>query len=355
MTTLRPTTALLVALAAAPLALAAPAGAQPSAVEYEVAPAPGSSRSARGDYFAVEAKPGTELTQSLFLRNDSRRPLTLRLSPVDAVSAQFGGVAYGAHTRRATRVGAWLALGSRSVRLPPQASRIVRFTIAVPPTARPGVHVAGIAVWSPAHVQAQTPPPSAATQARAAVVVTTRRVIAVVVRLPGPAAPRLAVTGVEPIARPDGVYLEIGLANLGSALTRATGTISLPDEGFERDFEVDTFVPGTTIAYPIKWRQRAADGEYDVAIDLRYGSRTASWNGSFSVGSELVGELEDRGLAPAVDSTSSSARSLLLVAVASAAGALAVTGLVAVALRSLRRRHSGRALAAAAPGGDDAP
>lgn len=339
-------TALLVAAASAAAPFAAPAGARPAPVAYDVVPAPGSSLSARGDYFAVKGEPGEELTESLLLENDSRRAITLRLSAVDALSGQFGGVSYGSHSRPPTRVGAWIALDARSIRIGPQSSRRVRFTISIPEAARPGEHLAGIAVWSPADVKQQTPRPGSATQARASIVVTTRRVVAVAVRLPGIAERRLAVTGVRPIARPDGTYLEIGLANRGSALTKATGRVSLPDERFERAFSVDTFVPGTTIAYPVKWQQRPAEGEYDAKVELRYDGRTVSWDGSFTVGDALAGELTDRGATRGREPDESSSRSVPRVALAAAALAL-----VAALVWLLRRRRA-RTAASAAQRGD---
>src|SRR5687767_9673323 len=75
----------------APLSVARGAGDAPT---YDVSPAAGSSTEPRGGYFVVEAPLGGQVTQSVALRNDTDSPVALRLSAVDALTAQKGGSSF---------------------------------------------------------------------------------------------------------------------------------------------------------------------------------------------------------------------------------------------------------------------
>ncbi|MDP9403149.1 MAG: DUF916 domain-containing protein [Actinomycetota bacterium] len=282
--------AVALALAVPPAALA-----QEGGVNFFAEPVPGSRTAPKGGYFVLDATPGEEITQAIGLRNDSGGRLELRLAPVDATTAQFGGVSYGLATEAPSRTGAWLALERTSIVLEPKASAVVPFRVKVPPEAGSGHHLAGISVAAP---RAETGAGDAAAgQAGASVDVQTRRIVAVQVNLPGPAEPEISIGGVAPTARPDGLYLEIAMENRGRGLTKGKGVLRV-GEDFERPFELDTFVPGTSIAYPIKWRAAAANGEYRASVEVRYGEQVASWQGAFIVGQEVLADLADRQVAP---------------------------------------------------------
>lgn len=327
--------ALLLALVAA-ITFVPDSHTQPSVVDYAVQPAPGSSASEHGDYFALEAAPGTSVTQSLFVRNDSKRPITLRVAAVDAATGPYGGVSYGLVTDDPTRVATWISFPEDSIRLAPNVSKRVPFTIAVPAEAASGEHLAGIAIWAPEGVTKPTEVGSRS-KASASIVVQTRRVIAVLVTLPGPAEPRLVVVGVKPAARADGTYLEIELANRGGKLVKAArGVVALPGEQYTRRFSIDTFVPGTTTAYPVKWTQAPPEGEYEARVELRYDGRVESWEGSFGIGEELVDELVERGAARPAEKPRAD---VLVVAGVTGAGLVTVGVATALLLRR-RRRHA---------------
>ena len=127
----------------------------------------------------------------------------------------------------------------------------------------------------------------------------TRRVIAVQVNLPGPTEPELTIDGVRSVARPQGLYLEIELDHVGTALTRGEGTISLPEQGFEQDFVLETFVPRTSIAYPVQWTTDADEGSYPAEVEIRYDGEVATWRGDVHVGDEVLDDLAQREVQPA--------------------------------------------------------
>lgn len=280
--------AALIASAALPV----PASAS-TAMRFTVQPDQGGSLSPGGDYFVLDAAPGDVVEQALQVSNPGDRPVTVRLAPVDATTAQFGGVDYSPSGERPSAVGKWIALRAKSLELDPGEVRTVPFTVSVPAGAASGVNVAGIAAWTPP----QGGEAADAEGLAATTEVQTRRVVAVQVVLSGPAEPALEIDAVRTTARPDGVYLQLDLRNTGTDFVQGEGTVELPDEAFSADFTLDKVVPGTGVAYPVRWRTKAPpSGAYPVVVTIDYGAGVAEYRGDVVVGGGLRAELADRGI-----------------------------------------------------------
>lgn len=299
-------------LACATLLLAPSVGnaSQENDAKFLAEPADGSSTEPRGSYFVVAASPGGEFSQSVALRNDSPGPLDLRLAAVDAGTAQRGGTSFGLESETPSRAGAWVVLERTALTLAAGESTLVGFKVTVPADATSGVHLAGISVLSPTKAATAD---GTGTQAGAAITVQSRRVIAVQVDLPGPADPELVITGVAPVARPDGLYLEVAVDNRGRGLTKGEGDLTLPGDNFASPLSIETFVPGTSIAYPVKWGDSVPDGERDAHVEIRYGDRVAVWDGKFRVGEDVRDELANRQVDPPAPTRSSGGFPVLLV------------------------------------------
>jgi hypothetical protein len=321
----------MLVLIAAEVAIAQEGGG----VQFVVEPVPGSSTSPDGGYFLITTIPGAEVRQAIGIRNDSPSRLELRLAAVDAVTGQLGGASYALDTEAAARMGAWITLERTSLTLEPKASAVVPFRIAVPAGAE-GVHLAGISVAAPS--KQRVPGAAGKGQAGASVDVQTRRIVAVQVNLPGSSEPELVITGVSPAARPDGLYLQVAIENRGRGLTKGEGTVTLVDDGFKRAFTVDTFVPGTSIAYPVKWSDDAEDGDYQAEVEIRYSGRVAQWTGSFTVDEAVRQELADRRVEVPRSGKEDGGIPLAAVAGGMVAGGLITAG-AAIAVRRLRRPH----------------
>jgi len=310
-------------------------------VNFVAEPVPGSRLSPTGGFFLLDALPGETVTQAIGLRNDSGGPLEMQLAAVDAVTGQLGGASYGLAGEAPGRTGAWITLERSAMTLAPRASAVVSFRVAVPSGAQSGHHLGGISISVP---KAQGGAAEAGTaQAGASIDVQTRRIIAVQVNLPGPADPELVIRGVAPVARPDGLYLEIAVENTGRGLTKAKGVVNVGDD-FQRNFDIDTFVPRTSIAYPVKWATEAPDGAYPARVELRYGDRTSRWEGTFTVGQEVLEDLADRQVAPSgrPSGKEGSGPPLAALFAAAVAGAVLVAGggLAVSRLRGGGGRHS---------------
>ena len=295
--------ALVLACAILPLSPVAAGAAAEDAPKFLAQPAAGSSTEPRGGYFVVAGSPGKTFTQSVALRNDSEGPLDLHLTAVDAATAQRGGSSFALETDKRAQTATWISLDKTSATLAPRASLTVPFRITVPADAVSGVHLAGISVLVPAAKDAAA---EGGSKAGASVTVQSRRVIAVQVNLPGPADPELVITGVAPVARPDGLYLQVAVDNKGRGLTKGEGVVTLADDGFEQKFSIDTFVPGTSIAYPIKWTDKALDGDHPAHVEIRYGDRVAVWDGKLTIGKAIKEEQANRQVTPPSDSSTSS-------------------------------------------------
>lgn len=316
------------------LVATSPASAQDSDAAFVAEPVPGSRLAPTGGYFLLDAEPGERIEQSIGLRNDSRQQLELRLAAVDATTGPMGGASYALPDEEPSRTGAWITLERAAVTLGPGASAVVSFTVTVPDDATTGQHLAAVSIAAPSAAGGSAE--SDEGQAGASVDVQTRHVIAVQVDVPGPADPELVITGVTPAARPDGLYLEIAIENKGLGLTKAEGVITVDDD-FEREFDVDTFVPGTAIAYPVKWRADADDIEHQAAVELRYGDKVARWEGTFTVGERVRDELEERQVtSPAEQNDSDGEVPVAVILGGAAAGALLAAG-GGYALLQLRR------------------
>ncbi len=220
--------------------------------------------------------------QAVYLRNDSRQALTLRLDAVDGSTGPMGGVSYGLEDDPVEEMARWITLERSRVSLQAGASASIGFRIVIPAEVTAGEHVAGIAVTAAG--QDDAPSESASDQAGTSVVVHTRRIVAVQVNVPGRARPKLEISGVRPDPRTDAVYVEIEIENAGRAFAEGDGVIEIDETSFVRPFHVDTFVPDTSIRYPIRWSVTPEDGDYPTRVMIRYGSRTARWEGTFTIG-----------------------------------------------------------------------
>ena len=282
---------LFVLTAALTGAIATPASATESALDFRVAPAAGSELSEGEDYFVLDMEPGDTRAQSLEISNDSEGWLRVELAAVDAATAQMGGVDYGSEQLSDEATGSWITLQDRTVPLAPGGSTQVRFEVDVPDDAIGGVHLGGLVIWVEGAEE------EAVAGAQASMSVQSRRVIAVQVELPGPAAPVLEIRGAHAEARPDGLYLGMDLFNAGTSFATGTGTVSIEGRDEVGTFALDTVVPRTGTNFPFRWGGSSVpNGSYEVEIEIDYGVAITTWQGEVSVGPALQADLRGRGI-----------------------------------------------------------
>lgn len=259
----------LTAVAVAPASTAL-AQQEPRPVDFSLTPVD------HDGYFKFTAQPGGTVGGAVALANHTAQPLRLRLAVTDLGTANTGGAIYP--DGKPTKVGTWITLAQTTVSLPANSTQQIDFTVQVPIDARGGQHYGGIVAFDPSELRtdaAQGTDDDNTIRLRQL----TRLALPVLLTLPGDKAPGLEVAGAEFGADAAGSRLDLELANTGNWLIRGSRiSLDVMRDGrklFAHEGELADFIPNTTIAYPIPWRGRAAEGEY-----------------------RLIGTIEPQGAAP---------------------------------------------------------
>lgn len=237
---------------------------------------------ARG-YYVFDARPGERLTNRIRITNTGTAEGVARVYAVDGTTGDTSGAVYRPEGDPRADVGAWTAPETGEVRLKPGEGREVAFTVAVPTDARAGQHLGGLVVANGA------PAPEAGGNGFA-VQFRTLNVLAVQVNLPGATTGRVSIGGVTPSGQGGRQTLLLALRNEGGTLVKPTGVLTVRDAAGKTVQDVplalDTFVPGTSIAYPVDMRGTALDaGSYEATVTLNYGEtrQETRWSGRFMV------------------------------------------------------------------------
>jgi hypothetical protein len=223
-------------------------------------------------YFVYDGAPGARLTGKVQVTNTGNRVGIVKLFATDATTGQTSGTVYLTSGQRSRDVGAWVSLPASRLELGPNERRIVPFTVAVPRGAQTGQHVGGIV----AETAQQATGPTSKGKAKVQITVRNLAIVAVQVNVPGPAVTRFSILGVRAGGRKGYQQVLVRLRNDGNVMAKPSGTIVIRnDDGKEvldERFQLDTFLPRTTIDYPVNVRKSALDvGRYTADIQLRYG------------------------------------------------------------------------------------
>lgn len=254
-------------LVAALVAAASPGGARAAAPTVSLNPV--GPAGAKG-YFIYTARPGARITGQVAVINTSSARGTVLLYAVDATTGQTTGAVYLGRAQRRRDVGAWTKVPVGRVVLGSHGRAQVSFGVQVPRGARGGQHLGAIVAQ-----------PLTAVRRYAKhgfhINVQALTVLAVQVNVPARPVQRLAVSGCR-AGGPHGYQtLYIGMGNLGNQFVKGTGSLTLRNAAGRalkrQSFVVDTFLPGTTISYPVVLTGRPLTaGQYRAVVALRYGN-----------------------------------------------------------------------------------
>jgi hypothetical protein len=284
------TTVALVASASAALASSATAATKGTDA-VTASPAPGSKLAPGARYYRLTAGPGDSVTQTVHLTNRNKHAIDVKVDGLDGFTSDATGATYTTPVERAKHTGTWIVVETPELTMQPGEERDVNFTLHVPKNAKPGEYLGAIGMWVPLESSSTTI--AGGKQAGFAVTLQGERVIAVEVIVPGPTQAKLAVTGVKPVAAPDGLRLMIGIANKGNAFARGTGVLTVADTNLNFPFKIDTFVSNTSINYRVPWTRTVVPGDHDVSVKLTYdGDRVTTWNGTVAIAGALQKQLQ---------------------------------------------------------------
>ncbi|MGH7686704.1 MAG: hypothetical protein ACREN2_07810 [Candidatus Dormibacteria bacterium] len=261
----------LTAAAMALLALALPA----RAADTDAVPILRTSHPFPKGYMEYQAGAGQTITDTFTVVNGGQTTGAFNLFAADGLTSLVTGVVYadqahpfpdGASGNGEYGAGPWITLSQPSVLLAPGQSSVVSVTVKVPVTAAPGDWVGS--------VSAENPVPSRS-GGQFGFNVTTRVTIAVVVHVAG-AVNLDAVNIGTPFVTVENrtrQILNVPLQYMGDVLVKPYVNLRLLDARkrvlFQINRQLDTFVPHTTLIYPVPLDNVVIDpGNYQLVIDF---------------------------------------------------------------------------------------
>jgi hypothetical protein len=262
--------AAMAALLVASVGLAAGAG-HAEAASPTVSLTPIGPAGAKG-YFVYTARAGARVKGQVDVVNTSSVRGTVLLYAVDATTGQTTGAVYRSRQQPRRDVGAWTKLPVRRVVLGSHARTRVSFTVRVPRGARGGQHLGAIVAQPLTAVRRY----GAKNGAHAFhITVQALTVMAVQVNIPTRPVRRMVVAGCR-AGGPHGYQtLFIGMGNVGNQFVKGTGRVTVAGSGGRalkhKTFTLDTFLPGTTISYPVMLTGAPLRaGHYRASVSLSF-------------------------------------------------------------------------------------
>lgn len=256
-----------------PLAGANVAMAEDGSVSFGIRPTKAyGDRSETFSYFVHELEPGSAMTDEALVMNSGDVPVTLKVFASDGITAVNGGTSFAQQGHGINGVGRWLSLSVTEIKLEPGESKVVPFSINVPPDASPGQHVAGLVVEAPPSGGVS---PSRGGEAQFNVSVIQQAGVAVVIDVPGPHVAGLEITGTN-LRQQDaqGATFVIDVHNTGNVFIKAEGSLLITDlEGKELTsipLKMDTVLPGDTTTFQVTYPVHLSDGRYLFNPVLKY-------------------------------------------------------------------------------------
>ena len=258
---------------AAALAIACPClGAPPAnAAGPQVTVTVHQASGAPASYFTLSARPGRRAgAGSLEVHNPTAKGLTVRLNPVNGLTAGTLGSLYATTASAASGSTRWVALSTRQLFVPAHSARSVEVAMLPPRAAKPGDYLSGISVETQG--SSQTTAPAHGLQIGESY----RYVVGVETRLPGPRHPHIRFTGALVTRYPSSVIFMLLARNDGNVILKNVhGWVRITSGSKHVIFESiqpGTFVSQTTIQLPVAApRQHPSAGTaYRVRAELIY-------------------------------------------------------------------------------------
>jgi hypothetical protein len=226
-------------------------------------------------YMEYQASAGQTITDTVTVVNGGQAAGAFNLFPADGLTSQVTGVVYAEQTKPFPDgpsgngeygAGTWITLSASSVQLAPGQSTAVNMTVSVPAAATPGDWVGSVSAENPVPARAG---------GQFGFNVTTRVTIAVVVHVAGFVKLDAVNIGTPFITVENRTrqILNVPLQYMGDVLVKPLVDLRLLDAHkrvlFQLNRQLDTFVPHTTLIYPVPLDNTVIDpGNYQVVIDF---------------------------------------------------------------------------------------
>lgn len=239
-------------------------------------------------YFVFPASAGTTQHGVVIVSNTGKGTGTVDLTVAEASTGSTTGTIY-LTSNKANGSAAWVKLGKTELTLQPQSAERIPFTVVVPAGAAPGQYVAGI-------VAADKSQPSAGkSSGKTSVQIKIRNlaIMAVQVNVPGPVVHRFTIGKVTAGGSRGFQQVLFGIANQGNVLEHPKGSVTIRNDAGAvvetLPYQMDTFLPHTSINYPVTLKKALPAGNYTAAVTIAYGGgKTTIAKPAFEVTKENV-------------------------------------------------------------------
>lgn len=250
-------------IASAPAASAGASG--PSFALKPVGPA-------RTGYFVFKAEAGQTVRGAVRVLNVGTETGRTSLYSVDATTGQTSGAVYRSRQESRRDVGAWIRFAKSAVRLNPGQSQVVPFSVRIPAGTSAGQHLGGIVAQ---RAPGSTSPAPAGKKGSFKVRIQELSVLAVQVNVPGAERVQMTLTGIKAGNQPGHQSVLLGIGNTGNVLVKGSGTLKIVGKSGQvaqrSSFDLDTFVPGTKIDFPVYVQGKALNpGDYRGTVSIAY-------------------------------------------------------------------------------------
>jgi hypothetical protein len=282
-------------------------------------------------YYIYDAHPGDLLHGVIEVANTGTAAGAIRLYPADSTTGQTSGAVYLTSATQPRATGMWITLSTASTQLAPGAKKKVSFDVRVPAGAAPGQYLGGI-VAEPVQEQLSN---RSKGKTNVQIKVRSLAIVAVEIDIPGRLRAGLSIGAIKPAGRAGVQQLLVRLTNTGNVMIKPAGTLIVRNAsaGLVRRFhlELDTFLPHTTIDYPVTVGRGLPVGTYTTSIELGYtgggASGTTSATPALTISpqqeTQIYGQTTPTLVSPATTPTHAGKGSglspLLLAAIAAAA------------------------------------
>lgn len=270
-------------------------------------------------YFVFKGKPGQTVRGAVQVLNVGTVAGSTNLYAVDATTGQTSGAVYRSRREPRRGVGAWIKLAQNSVSLAPGQSQVVHFSAQVPAGTSAGQYLGGVVAQR--STAAAKPSPQNDKGGGFKVRIQELNVIAVQVNVPGVERAKLNLTGIKGGNQPGHQSVLLGIGNSGNVLVKGRGTLKVVSKSGRvvqrSSFNLDTFVPGTHIDFPVYIQGKAlASGSYRGTVSIAYRGHSLTRTFPFTITPSQVKQVFGSPAAQRTQISSSSDGPLLYILIA---------------------------------------
>ncbi|HWB22135.1 MAG TPA: Fn3-like domain-containing protein [Gaiellaceae bacterium] len=220
-------------------------------------------------YFVYPGVAGKVIHGAVIVTNTGDVAGVVKIYTADATTGSTTGAVYLTDSAP-TKAGSWIRLASSSLTLAPGKQATVPFTVTVPNGADAGQFVGGIV----AETVAQVAGPKSKEKANVQIKVRNLSIVAVQVNVPGPKISKFTISKATIGGSKGFQQVLVHISNDGNVLAKPSGAVTirntsgLPIETIK--FRMDTFLPHTSIDYPIVLKKGLPPGNYTAGVTLSY-------------------------------------------------------------------------------------